>query len=149
MVLYIKRCLSLKLDLNLPDQSQFYKIPTACPPHLQPTRYTDSLPTTPTACPPHLQPTRPTYSLPTTPTAYPPHVQPARPTYSLPTTPTACPLHLQLARHTFKLNYTMSHGGTTAFSDSARLEFERYLRSPDQNNRKRLTNPRIALIKVY
>ena len=109
MVLYIKRCLPLKLDLNLPDQSQFYKIPTACPPHLQPTRYTDSLPTT----------------------------------------PTACPLHLQLARHTFKLNYTMSHGGTTAFSDSARLEFERYLRSPDQNNRKRLTNPIFALIKVY
>ena len=113
MVLYIKRCFPLKLDLNLPGQSQFHKAPTACPPH---------------------------YSLPAP-------LQPAHHTYSLPATPTACPPHLQPARHTFNLNYTMS--STIAFSDSANLEFERYLRSPDQNNRKRLTGLRIALIKVY
>ena len=55
MVLYIKRCFPLKLDLNLPDQSQFHKTPTACPPHLQPARHTYRFPATPTASPPHLQ----------------------------------------------------------------------------------------------
>ena len=80
-VLYIKRCFPLKLDLNLPDQSQFHKTPTACPPYLQ-VCYTYSLPTAPTACPPYLQPARHTYRLPATPTACPPHLQPARHTYS-------------------------------------------------------------------
>ena len=75
MVLYIKRCFPLKLDLNLPDQSQFHKTPTACPRHLQPALPTYSLPATPTACPPHLQPARHTYRFPATPTACPPHLQ--------------------------------------------------------------------------
>ena len=122
MVLYIKRCFPLKLDLNLPDHSQFHKTPTACPPHLQPARPTNSLPAISTACPPHLQPARPTYSLPATPTGYPLHPLPAHHTYSLPTTPTdsqhllpahqtyslpaiptACPPHLQVARYTYRL----------------------------------------------
>ena len=50
--LYIKRCFPFKLDLNLPDQSQFHKTPTAGPPHLQPARHTYSLPATPTVYPP-------------------------------------------------------------------------------------------------
>ena len=36
MVLNIKRYFPFKFDLNLPDQSQFHKTPTAGPPHLQP-----------------------------------------------------------------------------------------------------------------
>ena len=37
----------------------------------------------------------------------------------------------------------------TAFSDSARLDFERFLRSPDQINREQLTNSSTALIKEH
>ena len=84
VVLYIRRCFPFKL--NLPDQSQFHKTPTACPLHLQAQIFS-----------------------------------PAETTIS----------------------------GTTAFSDSARLDFERFLRGPDQKNHERLTNSRIALIKVY
>ena len=67
MVFYIKRCFPFKFDLNLPDQSQFHKTPTACPLLLQSARHTYSLPATPTVFPPHLQPARHTYSPPATP----------------------------------------------------------------------------------
>ena len=60
-------------------------------------------------------------------------------------TPTAWPPNLQVQLLSLIEN-TMS--GTTAFSDSVCLDFARFLRSPDQDNRERLTNPRIALIKV-
>ena len=97
MVLYIKRCFSFKLNLNLPDHSQFHKTPIACPPHLQPARHTYSLPATPTGCPPHLLPAHYTCSppaTPATPTAC-SHLQLAHHIYGLPATPTACPPHLQ------------------------------------------------------
>ena len=49
----------------------------------------------------------------------------------------------QPARHPFKFNYfsftgTITNGttSTAAFSNSARLDFERFLRSPDQINRE-------------
>ena len=61
-------------------------------------------------------------------------------------TPTAWPPNLQVQLLSLIEN-TMS--GTTAFSDSVCLDFERFLRSSDQNSRQRLTNARIGLIKVY
>ena len=63
--------------------------------------------------------------------------------------------HLQPARHPFKFNYfslteTIMSGttSTTAFSNSARLDSEQFLQSPDQNKRERLKNSGITLIKV-
>ena len=42
---------------------------------------------------------------------------------------------------------TMS--GIISFSESAGLDFERFLLSPDQNNRERLINTKITLLMVY
>ena len=63
-------------------------------------------------------------------------------------TSATCPPPLQVQLFSL-VETTMSGTSTTAFSDSAHLDLEQFLRSPDQNSRERLKNSKIILIKVY
>ena len=62
---------------------------------------------------------------------------------------TTCPPPLQVQLFPLTETTMSDTTSTTTFSDPAHLDFERSRRSPDQNNRERLTNSRITLIKVY